>query len=85
MNPAIFAIPAVVMFLFAVWQANGMLAHRDKKVSWFWFMTHGIAFYTGQNFLPEAAPFRRRFVMAAAGFFLCVLGGSITGILLAQP
>lgn len=81
MNPAIFAVPAVILFLFALWQANGMLAHRDKKVSWFWFMTHGIAFYTGQNFLPEAAPFRRRFAIAAAGFFLCILGGVIAGIL----
>jgi|GEM_PF-2713706 len=80
MNPAIFAVPAVILFLFALWQANGMLAHRDKNVSWFWFMTHGIAFYTGQNFLPEASPFRRRFAIAAGGFFLCVLGGIISGI-----
>lgn len=81
MNPAIFAVPAVACFFIALWQLRGMLANRDPKVSTFWFMTHGIAFYTGQNFLPGAAPYRRRFVMAAGGFLLCIVGGIVSGII----
>lgn len=70
------AFAAWVMAVLAVLQ---MLKHREPGVSGWWFATNGMAFFTGRNFLPEAAPARRQFLRYAGLFALAVVVGMIVG------
>ena len=76
MNTVLVVVPGVVALLawgVAFGSAVAMVKHRAEGVSRFWLMTHGIAFFTGSTFKPEAAVHRRRFLLAMVVFFGCVL------------
>ncbi|MBL8953005.1 MAG: hypothetical protein JNK82_19665 [Myxococcaceae bacterium] len=60
---------ALAAWLLAFVSAVSMVKHRSEGVSRFWLMTHGIAFFTGTAFKPEAAPHRRRFLIGIGVFF----------------
>lgn len=64
---------ALAAWLVAAASALSALRHRRPERSTFWFMTHGMAFFDAGNFLPEAAPYLRRFRWAMIAFFAIVL------------
>jgi len=84
MNTLLVIVPAVgaaLAWLSAVVASLQMVKHRAEGVSVAYLLTHGIAFFTGSAFKPEAAPYRRRFVVSAAAFFGCVLLGAAAAAL----
>ncbi|HKY94962.1 MAG TPA: hypothetical protein VJL84_06625, partial [Kiloniellales bacterium] len=71
--------------LAAVVAALAMLRHREPGRSRFWYATHGHAFFSGRHFLPAAAPYLRRFRLAALVFFAAILLGIVGGVAFTKP
>lgn len=80
---AVFAA-AAILWIVALTAAFGALRHRLPDRSRFWYATHGHAFFSKRHFLPEAAPYLRRFRLSALLFFLVVLLGAVAMTLLAS-
>jgi hypothetical protein len=76
-------IVAFGAWIFCFANAMDMFAKRDKAKSAAWFATHGIAFFSGEGFLPSAAPARRRFLIGALVFFASIIGGVALGLAVA--
>ena len=66
---------AVGAWLMAVIAAVGMVNHREKGRSVLSFVTSGMAFFSGKGFSPAAAPYQRRFRIAAGCFVVFVVLG----------
>lgn len=66
---------AAAAWLVAVASCLRAAKHKADGVSCFWLATHGMAFFTGQNFKPSAAPDLQRFRRAAALFAVFAVGG----------
>jgi len=79
-----YAAPGVALaaFVVAAFSAIAMVRHREPGVTRWHLATHGIDFYSGKGFSPSAAPYRRRFLLAAGIFFAAVLVGAASGIAL---
>src|SRR5687768_8566881 len=60
---------ALAGWLIALVSSIGMLAHRDRSKSLWWFAWHGHAFWTMTGFTVDAKPWHRRFLAGALLFF----------------
>ncbi len=74
---------ALLAFLVALASAIAMVRRRAPGVSLWHLVTHGMDFWSGKGFQPHAAPFRRRFLIAAAVFFLAVIAAAVSFAILA--
>jgi hypothetical protein len=70
---AVLGASAFVAWVVALVSGLQMIRHVRPGVSTSYLLTHGIAFFTGDKFMPAAAPYRRRLRIAAAAFFALVI------------
>lgn len=78
---ALFSVAAGGWVVAAV-AALRMLRYRDGAHSGFWYASHGMAFFSGKGFLPEAEPHRQMLVRATLVFFAAIFSGAALAILL---
>jgi hypothetical protein len=72
------AITVLGIAMFVAWAVAAvsgmqMFRHARPGVSASYLVTHGMAFFTGDKFLPSAAPYRRRLLIATAVFATLII------------
>jgi hypothetical protein len=64
---------ALAVWLVATVSALSALRYRRPERPAIWFLMNGMAFFNARYFLPEAAPYLRRFRWAMIAFVVIVL------------
>jgi len=72
---------AFVAWVVALVSGLQMIRHVRPGVSTSYLFTHGIAFFTGDKFMPAAAPYRRRLRIAAAACLALVIVTVVVALL----
>ncbi|TWT12705.1 hypothetical protein [Reyranella sp. CPCC 100927] len=79
------AAAAAIAWLLAVVTGIRLIQQRSGRLSTGAMMVRGMAWFDHRNFKPEAAGLHRTFLLAFAGFFICILAIAIIAVLGARP
>lgn len=81
----IVAAAAAIAWLLAVVTGIRLMGQRSGRLSTGAMLVRGITWFDHRNFKPEAAGLHRMFLLAFAGFFVCVLALAVIATLWSRP
>ena len=81
----IVAAAAAIAWLLAVITGIRLMGQRSGRLSTGAMIVRGVTWFDRRNFKPEAAGLHRTFLLAFAGFFVCVLALAVVAVLGSRP